>query len=124
MRIKVRRNYSVPVLKEFIDQNHELVLLANRIDWTGLEKEFSVCYSKTGQPAMQVRFMVGSLLLNNLYNLADEILAKAGMMPPCMQYFCDMAHFQHHFPCDPSDFVHFRKRIGEEGIEKMYLAVV
>lgn len=28
--------------------------------------------------------------------------------------------FQHHFPCDPSDFVHFRKRIGEKGVEKIF----
>ncbi len=28
--------------------------------------------------------------------------------------------FQHQFPCDPSDFVHFRKRVGEAGIEKIF----
>lgn len=41
-------------------------------------------------------------------------------MNPYMQYFCGMAHFEHHFPCDPSDFVHFRKRIGEAGVEKIF----
>lgn len=109
-----------PLLIEFIDQTHELVLLANRIDWSGLEQEFSVYYSKTGQPAMPVRFMVGCLLLKNLYNLGDETLAKAWIMNPYMQYFCGYAHFQHRFPCDPSDFVHFRKRIGETGVEKIF----
>jgi IS5 family transposase len=82
-----------PLLIEFIDQTHELVLLANRIDWSGLEQEFSVYYSKTGQPAMPVRFMVGCLLLKNLYNLGDETLAKAWIMNPYMQYFCGYAHF-------------------------------
>jgi IS5 family transposase len=28
--------------------------------------------------------------------------------------------FEHKFPCDPSDFVHFRKRIGETGFEKIF----
>lgn len=37
-----------------------------------------------------------------------------------MQYFCGMVHFEHQFPCDPSDFVHFRKRIGEEGIKNIF----
>lgn len=37
-----------------------------------------------------------------------------------MQYFCGEAFFQHRFPCDPSDFVHFRKRIGEGGVEKIF----
>ncbi|MFT7592229.1 MAG: IS5 family transposase [bacterium] len=31
-----------------------------------------------------------------------------------------MAYFEHKFPCDPSDFVHFRKRLGESGIEKIF----
>ena len=81
------------MLTEFIDQTHELVLRPNRIDWTGLEKEFSVCYSKTEQPVMPVRFMVGCLLLKNPYNIGDETLAKDWMMNPYMQYFCGMAHF-------------------------------
>jgi hypothetical protein len=37
-----------------------------------------------------------------------------------MQYFCGYSHFEHKFPFDPSDFVHFRKHIGEEGIEKFF----
>jgi len=37
-----------------------------------------------------------------------------------MQYFCGMAYFEYKFPCDPSDFVHFRKRLGKEGIEKIF----
>ena len=37
-----------------------------------------------------------------------------------MQYFCGEAQFKHQFPCYPSDFVHFRKRIGEQGMEKIF----
>ena len=36
-----------------------------------------------------------------------------------MKYFCGETFFQHKFPFDPSDFVHFRKRIGERGTEKI-----
>jgi transposase, IS5 family len=115
-----QKNLFSPLLTEFIDPTHELVLLANRIDWLGLEQDFSIYYSKTGQPAMPVRFMVGCLLLKNLYDLGDETLAKSWVMNPYMQYFCGMAHFEHRFPCDPSDFVHFRKRIGESGMEKIF----
>src|SRR5690606_16421517 len=39
---------------------------------------------------------------------------------PYMQYFCGRTHFEHRFPFDPSDFVHFRKRIGEKGVEKIF----
>ena len=35
-----------------------------------------------------------------------------------------MDHFQWQFPCDPSELVHFRKRIGESGVEKIFQASV
>ena len=41
-----------------------------------------------------------------------------------MQYFCGYRYFEHKFPCDPSDFVHFRKRLGEEGVEKIFVHTV
>jgi transposase, IS5 family len=113
-------NLFTPLLKQFINMNHELVLLANKIDWKFFENNFADYYSSTGQPSMPIRFMVGCLLLKRLYNLGDETLVSAWIMNPYMQYFCGEAHFQHKFPCDPSDFVHFRNRIGEQGIEKIF----
>lgn len=73
---------------------------------------------------MPIRFMVGCLLLKRLYNLGDETIAKAWIRDPYMQYFTGESTFQHKFPCDPSDFVHFRKRIGEEGIQLIFNASV
>ncbi len=113
-------NLFQPLLKEFINRNHELALLADRIDWKYFQDSFSEYYSNTGQPGMPVRLMVGCLLLKRLYNLGDETLAGSWIMNPYMQYFCGEAYFQHKFPFDPSDLVHFRKRIGEKGIEKIF----
>jgi IS5 family transposase len=41
-----------------------------------------------------------------------------------LQYFCGERFFQWGFPCDPSELVHFRKRIGEEGVEKIFTVSV
>jgi transposase, IS5 family len=109
-----------PMLVDFIDMNHELVLLSEKIDWSYFENEFSVLYSKTGNPSHPIRFMVGCLMLKHLYNLGDETLETAWIMNPYMQYFCGRVFFEHTFPCDPSNFVHFRKRIGEDGIKKIF----
>ena len=109
-----------PLLKDFIDLSHELVLLSDKIDWKYFEKEFSKYYSNTGQPAMPIRLMVGSLLLKRIYNLSDERVCETWEMNPYMQYFCGMAHFTHQFPTDPSDFVHFRNRIGKVGVEIIF----
>jgi IS5 family transposase len=109
-----------PMLVDFIDNRHELVLLTEKIDWDYFEKEFSPLYSKIGNSSHPIRFMVGCLLLKHLYNLGDETLEGAWIMNPYMQYFCGRVFFEHQFPCDPSNFVHFRKRIGEGGIEKIF----
>ena len=109
-----------PLLKEFINLNHELALLADKIDWSYFEKELAKYYSNTGKPAMPIRLMVGSLMLKRIYNLGDETLCEAWVRDPYMQYFCGMAHFEYKFPCDPSDFVHFRKRLGKAGVEKIF----
>ena len=109
-----------PMLCDMIDMRHELALLADRIDWDYFEKEFSPLYANAGQPGVPIRLMVGCLLLKQMENLGDETLAKQWVRDPYMQYFCGMRCFEHRFPFDPSDFVHFRKRIGEGGFEKIF----
>ena len=109
-----------PLLHDIIDPKHELSLLANKINWDYFEKEFSTLYSNVGQPSVPIRVMVGCLLLKQIENLGDETLAKKWTRDPYMQYFCGMRCFEHRFPFDPSDFVHFRKRIGEAGFEKIF----
>lgn len=108
-----------PMLTDFIDRGNELALLADNIDWQYFEREFAPLYSKNGRPARPIRLMVGCLLLKQMYDLGDETLPAEWVMNPYMQYFCGETFFQHKFPFDPSDFVHFRKRIGEQGTEKI-----
>ena len=56
-------NLFKPVLKQFINPSHPLVLLAERIPCSELEKDFSPLYSNTGTPAKPIRLMIGLLLL-------------------------------------------------------------
>ena len=117
---KNQRELFRPMLADMIDPHHELVLLANAIDWQYFEKEFTSLYSRVGQPGVPIRLMVGCLMLKHLKNLGDETLSKAWIENPYMQYFCGMRCFEHEFPFAPSDFCHFRKRIGEAGFEKIF----
>lgn len=114
-----QRNLFRPVLKEIINPRHELVILSSRINWQDFEENFSPLYSHTGQPAIPIRTMVGLLLLKRIYNLGDETIMNQWVQNPYFQYFCGESEFQWQPPCDPSDMVHFRKRIGEEGSEKI-----
>jgi IS5 family transposase len=111
-------------LMEFIDPRHRLCLLAKAIDWNGFEEGFAQLYSKVGCPAKPVRLMVGLLILKQVYNLADETVMEEWVSNPYFQYFCGETVFQWKFPCDPSDLVHFRHRIGEAGVEKILAASI
>lgn len=118
---KGQRDLFRPLLEDFIDMNHELVLLADQIDWSYFEKEFSIYYSSDkGAPSVPIRLMVGCLLLKYLYNLGDERIPEYWVRDVYFQYFCGGVFFEHTFPFDPSDFVHFRHRVGEQGIGKIF----
>lgn len=117
---KGQRDLFRPMLKDFIDMNHELVLLADQIDWSYFEKEFAPLYSEKGAPSVPLRVMVGCLLLKYLYNLGDERIPEYWIRDVYFQYFCGGEFFEHKFPFDPSDFVHFRDRIGEDGAGKIF----
>jgi IS5 family transposase len=110
--------FRVPLVS-IINMEHELVLLDRRIDWQAVDKEFSIYYPELGRPAVPIRKMVGSMLLKQMYNLGDETFVARWIENPYWQYFCGETYFQYDKPYDPSEFVHFRKRIGEEGAEKI-----
>ena len=109
-----------PMLDDFINLDHELVRLANKIDWSYIEQELAPYYSSKGAPSVPIRLMTGCLMLKHLYNLGDERIPGAWESNPYFQYFCGRVFFEHTFPFDPSDFVHFRNRVGEEGIGKIF----
>jgi len=110
--------FRVPLVS-MINMEHELVLLAQRINWEEVEKDFSIYYPELGRPAVPIRKMVGSILLKQTYNLGDETFVARWIENPYWQYFCGETYFQYDQPYDPSDFVHFRQRIGEEGAQKI-----
>jgi IS5 family transposase len=93
--------------------------LADKIPWEKLEKDLTKYYINFGRPSKPVRLMVSLMLLKQMNNLGDETVIAQWVQNPYWQYFSGEKTFQWKFPVDPSDMVHFRKRIGEEGIKKI-----
>ncbi len=108
------------VLASFINPEHKLCLLAKKINWENLEKEFAPLYAKVGRPAIPVRTIVGLLLLKQIYDLGDETVMDRYIDSPYFQHFCGEIYFLYDYPSDSSDFVHFRKRIGDEGMKVIF----
>ncbi len=107
-----------PRLVEMIDPRHELVKLADLIDWEFFEREWAGFFpSATGRPATSPRLIAGLMYLQHAFNLSDEAVVARWVENPYYQHFTGERFFQHRPPIDPSSLVRWRKRIGEEGVE-------
>ena len=104
-------------LKDIVSEKIDLVQLTHKITWEDVEVHFGPLYSIHGRPSVPTRTMVGLLLLKSMFSVADEELIPSWIQNPYWQYFCGEQYFKDTGPCDPSDLVHFRKRIGKEGSE-------
>ena len=111
-------------LLDQLNPKHPLLLLAKQLPWEFLEREFSPLYATAGRPAKPIRLMVGLSLLKHLENLSDERVVQLWVQNPYYQVFCGETEFQWQFPCDPTDLIYFRKRIGTEGVEKILAASI
>ena len=99
-------------LADQLNPRHPLYLLANKIDWQRFETSFSPLYSAdNGRPAKPIRLMCGLLILKHVRNLSDESIVEQWSENAYYQEFTPS------FPCNASELVHFRKRIGEKGME-------
>lgn len=114
---KEQRDLFRPLLKDFIDMRHELVVLTDKIDWSYFEKGFTTLFEKG---ISQRSHPSNDWLLNvkHLYNLGDERIPEFLIRDVYFQYFCGGEFFEHKFPFDPSDFVHFRNRVGNSEPER------
>jgi transposase, IS5 family len=107
--------------EEQLNHKHPLYILAGKIDWQLFQTAFSPLYhSETGRPAKPIRLMVSLLLLKHIRNLSDESVVEQWSENSYYQYFSGEKYFACGAPCEASELVHFRHRIGEKGIELIF----
>jgi transposase, IS5 family len=107
-------------LDQIIDMGHELVRLAQTIDWAFLETSFGAAYSDvSGQPPLATRLMAGLAILKYTYNLSDDALCARWLESPYFQYFCGEEFFCHKLPLDRSSMTRWRQRMGEERLNAL-----
>ena len=99
-------------LDQIINLKHELVLLAGKIDWDWIDGDIAPLYSENGRPGIETRFMIGLLLLKQVFALSDEQVCERWVYDPYFQYFTGEEFFQHAFPHERSDLSHWRGRLG------------
>ena len=105
-------------LSDTLNQKHPLYILAHTINWQQFETAFKPLYcDDNGRPAKPIRLMSGLLMLKHIRNISDESVVEQWSENIYYQYFCGEHQFIAGPPCEASELVHFRKRIGEQGIE-------
>lgn len=121
----IKKPYNTPSLfsslSDMLNQSHPLYKLADKIDWAKFDTAFKPLYCQNnGRPAKPIRLMCGLLIVKHLRNLSDESVVEQWSENAYYQYFCGMQEFIPGAPCASSELVHFRKRIGEKGIELIF----
>jgi transposase, IS5 family len=107
--------------EEQLSRKHPLYILANRINWHQFDQAFKELYcSDNGRPAKPIRLMVSLLILKHIRNLSDESVVEQWSENSYYQYLGGASGFVAAAPCEASELVHFRKRIGEQGIELIF----
>ena len=101
-------------LDQIINMRHELVTLADKIDWAWLDEQIAPCFSEHGRPGEPVRFMIGMFILKHTYGLSDEGIWNRWVNDPYFQYFTGEEFFQHDLPHERSGMTHWRNRIGDK----------
>ena len=117
MCFAVQQNLFKTRLTELINLGHPLVKLAQEVSWDKMEVEFQNLYSEQGRPSIPVRKIAGMLLLKEMFKESDESVVERWIENAYWQYFTGEEFFQTKQPFDPSEFVHFRKRLKEDGLE-------
>ena len=133
-------------LDQMIDLRHPLAVLASRMPWQELEAQIAHLFAKqvragknisdvdlfggvsrvvgagvspAGRPRLPLRLMISLLYLKHAFNESDEGVVERWAETPTWQYFSGLDYFEHRWPCDPTALVHFRKALGEEGVEAL-----
>ena len=117
-------SFLLPELSSQLDPRQPLYALALAMKWEWFEQEFGALYSPEGRPALPIRRMVGLLMLKHLHNLSDERVVEFWSLSPYAQFFCGEREMQWGMPCEASELVHFRARIGPGGAEKILAASI
>jgi IS5 family transposase len=115
-----QKNLFMMRLENLVDDRHELVILAGKVDWKKFEEKFGASFSDDmGRPALPTRLMVGLQYLKYLHNESDENVVQRFLENPYWQFFCGNEFFEHRLPCHPTSLNKWRQRLGSGGAEQM-----
>jgi IS5 family transposase len=109
-------------LQELLDPGHNLVKLADVVDWEEVHNRLAPYYSLVGRQGLSIRLMVGLRILKHKENMSDEKCADRIRSDLYWMYFCGVdseslrAKYKH---LNSATLTKFRNRIGEKGFAEV-----
>jgi len=117
---KTQHDIFLTPLHKICDLSHEIIRLADSIDWQALDDTFGESYCEdNGRPAKIIRLMIGLHYLKAIFGESDESVVAKWVENPYWQYFCGERDFQHEFPIEPTSMVKWRRRIEKKGLNQL-----
>jgi IS5 family transposase len=108
------------LLESRLDPEHELLVLAKKIDWEAIEASLKPFYKLRGRRAKNVRLMVGLHLLKHRFNHSDADVVQGLSENLYWMAFCgldgELTSVTWTKALDPSTMTNFRKRLGAKGV--------
>ena len=112
-------------LDQLVDKSDTIVRVADMIDWDAIERDLRQYFpSDMGAPCASFRLVVGLLLLKHMYGHSDDEVLDLWRRDPYYQYFCGGEVYVRRFPISRPTLSNWRKRLGEEGADRILEASV
>lgn len=104
-----------------LSSSNRWVVLAKQIPWDELSGIYHKNFKpkQTGRPGISSRVAIGSIIIKHMCNLDDRETVAQISENMYMQFFLGYSSFSAVEPFDPSLFVEFRKRLGDDVIKQM-----
>jgi IS5 family transposase len=115
-----------------LQKNHELLLLAENIDWDDITDRLLPYYSRRGRRSKKIRLMVGLHVLKHRFDLSDEEVVQGLHENVYWMGFCGVklqprwgrkGEVESCRFLDSSTLTKFRRRLGAQGFRKMEQAI-
>ena len=107
-----------------LNPENRWVQLARIVPWDLAEEIYvaGLC-EDSGQPIVSPRVALGALLIKEREGFTDRQTVEAIQENPYLQFFIGLEEFTQDRPFDASLMVDFRKRFGEEGMQRIGEAI-
>ncbi len=108
----------------YLDPENRWIALARLVPWELAEEIYhaDLC-EDSGAPIVPARVALGALLIKERLVLTDRETVEAIRENPYLQFFIGCEEFSQDHPFDASLMVDFRKRFGEEGLQRIGEAI-